>query len=949
MAALLLIVAAVAITRAEPQRRPTEEELTTSPYLLLHGTRDMAQRVDRHEHLAAVAEAERDYARAARHLALACFARAALEHTSMVAPACNRAKSLARDHHILDVEVDLLAEEATVRAWALDVKGAIATVQEALARGASLNPDTAEGTPLAGAHYVLGTMMIDSGKFDVALRELTFARDHCTRAGNPTCVAYAEIWLCRLQTQLGNFAAARAAIDAAQVQATKAGDILIETTLGLMRANLETAMERHEAALASLQGGWRAAQTRGAEGVWPLLMISIADTLVTLGRLDEAEAWQQQLEHALAKGVIRPNYAPQIAMRRGQIEMARGKVDEAIASFEIARTSPLHEMSIGGEYALANARRIRNDLPGARQALEHAIAKIEAGRTSVNGAALRASYLTMHAKAYGELIGVRWDTEGTRAAPAALEIAEAGRARSLLDALMSAQVVGAAAPTLSAAAVQATLGADAVLVEYVSSESRLLAFTVTRDRIGLTTLPLAGTASELGQRVDFFSALVQESDDAALGPAARRLYADILAPALVGVPSSAHTLIIAADGPLHRLPFDALGEPRVIDRWDVVTLPSASALANRVRRATPTAAALVVASPADIPGLGPLPAAPAEVAAIRRRLGGEVAELSGSAATRQGLENLGPGRFAVLHFASHALVNEARPLQSSLVMAPGGSGSAGRWSAEDIYRANLGADLVVLSACSTAAGAQTAGEGVMSLARAFLYAGAGATIATLWDVPDAPGPIFADVLYRELAAGHPLGAAAAQARRELRRRGAPPRAWAAYVLTGNPRSTVGVTARTDPRLLSAGVAGGFSMVLLVGAVLIFVARIRWNIRWQAPALAGVGLAIVAVLLQSPLGRDGRIDMASQEDRGSARIALAAAIDRDRLTWLQLPGADEHIVEIYDEAGLPVGSPQAATSPFAVPSTASGGWIRIEARDHGRPLTRALVALPERLH
>src|SRR5207249_1795986 len=110
-------------------------------------------------------------------------------------------------------------------------------------------------------------------------------------------------------------------------------------------------------------------------------------------------------------------------------------------------------------------------------------------------------------------------------------------------------------------------------------------------------------------------ALAQERDETALGPAAARLYGDVLAPALAGVPASARTLILAADGPLLRLPFDALGgSTRVIDRWDVVTVPSASALANRIRRATPSAAALVVAAPAG--SAGPLPAAPAEAAAI---------------------------------------------------------------------------------------------------------------------------------------------------------------------------------------------------------------------------------------------------------------------------------------------------------------------------------------------
>ncbi|MEO8678851.1 MAG: CHAT domain-containing protein [Vicinamibacterales bacterium] len=938
---LLAIASAVANTGAAPQRTPTEEERTVSPYVLLNGTLDMAQRYERYKFLAAAAEAAGDYVRAARHFSLACQAQFGLTNRIDTSE-CERARALARDHHVLDAEVYLTVVDATARAWGLDVPGAIAGVQGALARGAALDPDIPDGSPITGAHYLLGAIMIETGKFDLALRELTFSRDHCRKQGNHGCLALDEIWLCRLHTQLGNFADARAACDAAQAEvAPTRDDVFVVMSLGWIRASLEKAMDRHEASLASLQTSWRAAQMRGAEAIRPVLMTSIADALVTLGRLDEAEVWQQQLEHAIAAGLVPASYGPQTSMRRGQIAMARGKLDDAIAAFTLASASPLPEMAIGGDYALARARRARNDLPGARQALEQAIAKIETGRTNLNGSALRASYLTMHATAYSELIGVRWDAEGVASAPAALELAEAGRARALLDALKSAQVVGAAAPTLNAKAVQATLGPDAVLVEYVSLEDRLLALTVTRDRIAFTALPRAGTASELGRRVDFFSALVQESDEVALGPTARRLYADILAPALVGVPSTARTLIIAADGPLHQLPFDALGEgPRVIDRWDVVTLPSASAMANRVRRGTPTAAALVVAAPSNVPGLGDLPAAPAEAAAIRRRLGGEIAELSGAGATREGLDNLGPGRFAVLHFASHALVDETRPLRSALMLTPGRAGADGRWSADEIYRSNLGADLVVLSACSTAAGAQTAGEGVMSLARAFLYAGAGATIATLWDVPDAPGPIFADVLYKELADGRTLGAAAADARRELRRSGAPPRAWAAYVLTGNPGARVGVTARVDPRAVGARFAAGFAVVLLLVAAFLKFARIEWRLLRPAAALAGGGLAIIAIALQPWPSRYQLSTTGARADRGDAQLSFTPVIGNGQVTWSPVAGADEHLVQVYDDAGVPVGAPTAATSPFVLPRTTAGGWLRIEARDHSQLITRS---------
>lgn len=810
------LTAVVAVTESviASQAAVPDEERTQSPYLLPQGSRDMVVRAARHERLAAAAQSAGDHAVAARHLAKACYARSELTlDLKLSSAACQRAQTLARDHAVTDVAVSLLTTEGNLRAWSLDVTGAVGRLQEAIARGADLDPAQPNASPVNDAHFALGAILIEAGRFDLAHHELTFARTNCATAGNSVCVAFAETWLCRLHTQLGDLSAAVTACEAAKAS----DDAFVRMNLGWMRGNLEAARGRHDDALSALMRAWQDAQIRGGELLLPTLMHSIADTLVTLGRLDEAEVWQRRLELATASGRLPASYGPQTSLRRGQIELARGHLAPAKSAFELASHSPMHELAIVADYGLAAANRSQQDLAGARRALERAIGKIEAGRTSVAGAELRASYLALHAQAYRELIGVRWDAEGSSAAPAVLEIAEAGRARALLDALASAQVVGAAAPTLRAAAVQSTLGDADVLIEYVSSERRLLAVTVTRERIFVTPLPDAGTAADLALRVNFFSALVRESDDeAAIRPAARKLYDDVLAPALAGVPATARTLIIAADGPLHRLPFDALGDTTpVIERWDVVTLPSASALAGRTGRSAPTNAALVVAAPAETAGLVPLAAAPAEAAAIRRRLGGEIAQLSGAAATQARLEARDLGHFAVLHFASHAVMDETRPLRSALMLAPDAANADGRWSAEEIYRTPISADLVVLSACSTAAGAQAAGEGVMSLARAFLYAGAGATVATLWDVPDAPGPVFADALYRELAGGRPVGAAVADARRELRRRGAPPRAWAAYVLTGNPGTMVAVIAKPSVTVRAAGTVVAFAVLALV--------------------------------------------------------------------------------------------------------------------------------------
>jgi CHAT domain-containing protein len=941
VAALLVSIAALAAaTRPSAQQVFSASDLTGSPYGMNGGLTD-GQIVKKHEALAAIAEKAGDLKRATRHYAIACQYQAqSTRDVAMSAPLCVTARALADRHDVVDAKISMLIATGVLRVWTLNFAGAVTTLKEAIALGKNLNPDDPDSGPLLGAHQLLGSTFVEMGQFEEARQFLVFGRDHCRITGNAVCAAYADIWLCRLNTNLGDFSAARSACDAAQAEAAVHNDKLVLTNLGRMRGALEAAVHRPAAALAALQDAWRHASESSEPGILlPLIAQSIVDALIQLGRLDEAETWQRGLDDGLGSGTIPGFMAPQIAMRRGQIAALRGRLDEATTAFSIGSRSAVHEMSIRGYVGVARMHRYAGRFDAARDSLERAIDKIEEGRTNVTGSSLRTSYLAMHASAYRELVGVRWDAEGAAAGPAILELAEAGRARALLDALASAQIAGAQAPTLSAADIQARLAADEVLIEYVSSEERLIAITVTRDRIAVSPLERAGSAADLARRVDFFATMAQEGDESAMAPAAERLYADLLATALDGVAPSARTLIVSADGPLHRLPFDALGgATRVIDRWNVVMVPSASALAGRLPHDAPESPALIVTTPlATEPGLAPLAAAPAEAAMIRGRIQGAIAELSGADATKARLQAAHPERFAVLHFASHALVDEERPLRSALVLADGG-----RWTAEEIYRSKLGADLVVLAACSTGAGAVAPGEGVMSLSRAFLHAGAAATVATLWDVPDAPAPAFADALYRELTMGRPLGVAVAEARRELRRNGAPPRAWAAYVMTGNPGAIVGVSPRTPNRLMAAAVLAIIAGMLLIVALAVLVARLRWRFGWPQLATASVVLAASAMTLQWWPERTAFINGHALASRGQPTAAIAPILAGAAVTWTPVSGADEHVVEMFDESGVPAGTAEARVSPFTLPDANGVRWMRVVARRDGHTIAQSAL-------
>ena len=71
----------------------------------------------------------------------------------------------------------------------------------------------------------------------------------------------------------------------------------------------------------------------------------------------------------------------------------------------------------------------------------------------------------------------------------------------------------------------------------------------------------------------------------------------------------------------------------------------------------------------------------------------------------------------------------------------------------EIYNLDLAARMVVLSACNTGAGMMKNGEGIMSLARAFVYAGVPNIVMTLWTVSDRQSYKLMLGFYRHLISG----------------------------------------------------------------------------------------------------------------------------------------------------------------------------------------------------
>jgi CHAT domain-containing protein len=121
------------------------------------------------------------------------------------------------------------------------------------------------------------------------------------------------------------------------------------------------------------------------------------------------------------------------------------------------------------------------------------------------------------------------------------------------------------------------------------------------------------------------------------------------------------------------------------------------------------------------------------------------------------------GNYQIIHLAVHGAFDEFDPDQSRLIFI-GDKAEDGELHAYEIYNLSLNAELAVLTACNSGAGKITSGEGLISLGRAFAFAGVNSLLLSRWEVSDATAPIIMKYFYEGLKAKLPKSEALRQAK-----------------------------------------------------------------------------------------------------------------------------------------------------------------------------------------
>jgi CHAT domain-containing protein len=112
--------------------------------------------------------------------------------------------------------------------------------------------------------------------------------------------------------------------------------------------------------------------------------------------------------------------------------------------------------------------------------------------------------------------------------------------------------------------------------------------------------------------------------------------------------------------------------------------------------------------------------------------------------------------YNVLHLAMHTILRDDNPLYSMLAFTNVDTGDTiedNKLYAYEIYNMKLNAQMAVLSSCNSGFGKMQKGEGMMSLARGFIYAGCPSIIMTLWQVADKSSSELMTSFYKYLKRG----------------------------------------------------------------------------------------------------------------------------------------------------------------------------------------------------
>jgi CHAT domain-containing protein/tetratricopeptide (TPR) repeat protein len=482
-----------------------------------------------------------------------------------------------------------------------------------------------------------------------------------------------------------------------------------------------------------------------------------AQALASLGDF-QAALRSIECAHQTAKTVADP------ALQRrtlAELDIAEAVVRRATpsASLYLLDRSIAFYQSIQGTAWLPNAylERGRTNVAARNDAaalvdFDTALREIDSERSAISNRDMRATFYDTERALVSEKIALLLRRGQTASA---FEFCDGARARTIYEQVndRSANVGG----NMTARQLQERLPLHTALVEYVLLDDSIVIFYFAPSHA--CVVRVTAHAEAVRNAIEYCDDLLQRRGPIeAVQQQLAIIYQLLIAPVsrdLAGV----DRLIIIPDRQIHAVPFAALYDAHksryLIEDYTILIAPSAKIIS---REAAPLALApaLIVSDP-HIDNAFDLPNAAREADGVAA-LYDSATVLTGEHATRARFIAVAQ-QSGMIHYAGHADSDSADPF-GSLHLAPDAAHAMGDLDASAIASLNFSrAELVILAACGTMRGDSQHVEGMPSIARAFLSAGARNVVGTLWEVDDdAVAPLF-QRMHAELRAGSAPSAA----------------------------------------------------------------------------------------------------------------------------------------------------------------------------------------------
>lgn len=493
----------------------------------------------------------------------------------------------------------------------------------------------------------------------------------------------------------------------------------------------------------------------------------LARTSVEIGKLDEANAYLDQLTALESAGGNRPS--AYVTLTKGMLAAARRQDQQAEALFRAVQNdsaSPTtRRLSAGNELGKLFER--QGKTRDAEGIYKSTLNDFESARAQLRNEDSRLPFAANAANIYDNYIRLLVN-EGR--GDEALAAADRSRAQTLAQGLGMAE----SEASLHRAALnprQIAQKTGATLLFYWLGDQHSYLWAITPAKVALVELP---AQQEIVARVTRYRKSLLDAEDPLRTKSedGQALYKLLLAPAAKLIRPNAPVMILA-DGELSKLNFETLLVPGASEDHGPVSKLH-YLLEDATLLSAPSLAMLAAAKPAkhadqnllllgdpvspnrDYPSL---PFFGSEMTEIQRHFAPQhLGVFAGRKATPAAYLSGNPAQYSYIHFVSHAVASRTDPLDSAIILsdaaAGGKSGEASfKLYAREIMQHPIDARLVTISACYGSGTRSYAGEGLVGLSWAFLRAGAHSVIGALWEVSDDSTPRLMDTLYQGLENG----------------------------------------------------------------------------------------------------------------------------------------------------------------------------------------------------